>query len=878
MSQQRFHLPTPPAEPPSASFPVFAVLAPVVGALVLFAILQTPYVLLFAVLSPIIAVASAVDQRIAKRRHARRELERFEARAAKLRVVVDEFIAQRTEAERNAHPEPRLLLERDRRHPDRWRWQGGQLPIAVGIGELGGTLAIDEPTDLEGPQRDLFDGLQERYAARRGPVVLDAAEGIGVYGGTMIALAIARGIVAALLEAIPPEDVTVVAPEGQEWSWLTAGAHTVLRSSADDCDVVRVLTDSGDFTVAIAAASDRLPRECRIRLPAEAADAPVMPYALALHEATAHAQLLAEAASAAGFQKAGDLPARVELTQLVEQHGNGPPRSLRARFLVGHEPLDIDLVADGPHAVVGGTTGSGKSELLVSWVSALASSYSSEQLNVLLVDFKGGASFAGLAGLRHCVGLMTDLDEAGALRAIHSLRSELRYRERVLAEAGARSVDESDVLPRLVVVVDEFAAMLQELPDLHGLFVDIAARGRSLGVHLILCTQRPADAVRDALMTNCGLRICLRVNDESDSRAVVGTGDAAKIPLAARGRCVVQVSGRARVPAQSAIADEACIAALVEASATGPRPRAPYLPPLPAAIRAADLNAGARSDAVIFAVADRPAEQSQDAVQWASEDGSVIIVGGAGCGKSTLAARFAEVPAAVFVQDIEALWDVIDDPVDAAAVVIDDLDLLLMQAGDEHAHDLVAGLGRRMREGRGAGRAFVITARRANGAIASLQGLAETQIVMRMPTRQEHLLADAEGAYDPHLQPGGGWLLGERIQAVLPDKQPEPLPGRRERFELTRCAVVAGRVDELPVQLADAVRPGQVGDVIVGSPTQWEQAWGSLDAAAADRPVIAIDVTDRQLRSLWRTAVQLPICRGRGQWLIRDGRAVRIEL
>ena len=878
MSQPRFHLPAPPADPAPTGFPVFAVLAPVIGALVLFAILQTPYVLLFAILSPVIAVASAIDQRIAKRRHTRHELAKFEAKSAKLRAVVSEFIAKRSRAEHDSHPEPRSLLGRDRRHPDRWRWQGGELQIAVGVGVVGGSLPIDEPTDLEGPARELFDQLQENYAGRRGPVVLDAREGIGIFGSPVAAMAIARGVVVQLLESIPPQDVTVVAPDDPAWAWIASGAHTVLRSDADDCQVVRVLTDAGDFTVATAKSSEHLPRECRIRLPADAADPAVLPYALAEHDAAAHARLLSQAAQAAGMHKAGDLPARVELEHLLANQRDGAPGTLRARFLASTEPVDVDLVTDGPHAVVGGTTGSGKSELLVSWVAALASAYSSSVLNVLLVDFKGGASFAGLEDLRHCVGLMTDLDEAGALRAIESLKSELRHRERVLAEAGVRSIEETDVLPRLVVVVDEFAAMLQELPDLHGLFVDIAARGRSLGVHLILCTQRPADAVRDALMTNCGLRICLRVNDEGDSHAVVGSGEAAKIPLAARGRCIVQVSGKARVPAQSAIAGKGCIAALVEASKAGPHPRLPYRPPLAATITPEQVTAKARNGGVVFAVADRPAQQRQDAVQWAPTDGSVVVVGGAGCGKTSLAARLSEVPAAVFVNDVEALWDVVDDPADASVIVIDDLDLLLMQAGDDHAHDLVTGLARRMREGRSVGRAFVITARRANGPIASLQGLAERHIVMRMPTRQEHLLADASGAYDPDLQPGGGWLVGERIQAVLPTAKPQPLAGRRVRHDFTRCAIVAARPDGLPIALEHTVGPGQVGDIMFGTPGQWEQAWGALDAAAADRPIIALDVTDRQLRSLWRTAVQLPICQGRGQWLIRDGRAVRLEL
>ena len=881
MTSQRFHLPAAPADPPSASFPVFAVLAPVVGALVMFAILQTPYVLLFAVLSPLIAIASTVDGRMTRRRHRRRESARFDARAKRLREVIDEHAESMLEENARLRPEARALLQRDDRHPDRWRWKGGALTASLGIGPLGESIPIDEPQELEGPQRDLFEALQSEHRQRRGAVAIDIAEGLGLYGDPVAAQAIARSVLAQVLEAVPPEDAAIMAPETAEWNWLTEGAHRTVRAADDDsCTVIRVLTESGDFTIATAAERESLPRECRVRLPASLAgidtdEGAVLPFALSRHDAAAHARLLSTAARAAGMQSAGSLPTAVDLSDLLGS-GPGPQGRLAARFLVGQSPLELDIVADGPHAVVGGTTGSGKSELLIAWVCALADAYTSAELNVLLVDFKGGASFAGLEGLQHCVGLMTDLDEAGALRAIESLRSELRRRERVLAEQGVRSIDETRALPRLLVVVDEFAAMLQELPDLHRLFVDIAARGRSLGVHLVLCTQRPADAVRDALLTNCGLRICLRVNDDADSATVVGVADAARIPLEARGRCVVQVSGRTRVTAQAALAGPEAIAATVERSKQGPKPRRPYLPPLPQVIEARDVTATAREGGVVFAVADRPAQQRQDAVQWAPADGSVLVLGGAGSGKTTLASRFAQARGAVFVNDVEALWDVLDDPADASVIVVDDLDLLLMQAGDEHAHDITTALARRMRESSGRQRAFVIAARRTNGAIANVAGLAELQIVMRMPTRQEHMLADASGEFDARMQPGGAWLLGERVQVVRPSQQPTPLPAARRRFDFSRCAVVTGHPESLPVDLSRAVSPGGVGDLVVGTPSQWEQAWGSLDAMAAERPVVLADVTDRQLRSLWRSAVRLPICQGAGRWLVSSGRATRL--
>src|SRR5690606_26247863 len=141
----------------------------------------------------------------------------------------------------------------------------------------------------------------------------------------------------------------------------------------------------------------------------------------------------------------------------------------------------------------------------------------------------------------------TDLDPSAARRALESLRAELRHRERRLADAGVRAIDEltpgAEPLPRLVVIVDEFAAMIGDFADLHALFADIAARGRSLGVHLVLCTQRPAGVLRDSVMANCTLRISLRVNNAADSSAVIGTPDAAALPARPLGRAIVSVAG-----------------------------------------------------------------------------------------------------------------------------------------------------------------------------------------------------------------------------------------------------------------------------------------------------------------------------------------------
>lgn len=218
-------------------------------------------------------------------------------------------------------------------------------------------------------------------------------------------------------------------------------------------------------------------------------------------------------------------------------------RDLRAT--VGMDPrgfATISLVADGPHALVAGTTGSGKSELLRSWVLALAAEYSPRTLTFLFIDYKGGAAFHSCTELPHCVGLVTDLSGSLVTRALTSLRAELHRREEILARAGVKDIASlaaiapTDCPPSLVIVVDEFAALARETPHFVDELIDIAARGRSLGLHLILATQRPAGVVSDRIRANASLRIALRLADRSDSFDVLGTGEAAEIHSLARGR------------------------------------------------------------------------------------------------------------------------------------------------------------------------------------------------------------------------------------------------------------------------------------------------------------------------------------------------------
>lgn len=223
-------------------------------------------------------------------------------------------------------------------------------------------------------------------------------------------------------------------------------------------------------------------------------------------------------------------------------------------------PFAVDLRTDGPHGLVAGTTGSGKSELLQSLIASLAAGNRPDEMTFVLVDYKGGAAFKDCAHLPHTVGMVTDLDGHLTTRALESLGAELRRREHQLADAGAKDIDDyvaartehDPPMPRLLLVIDEFAAMVAELPDFVTGLVDIARRGRSLGVHLLLATQRPAGVVSAEIKSNTNLRIALRVTDGGDSQDVIESDLAAQIDPSVPGRAYARTGHSQLVPFQSA--------------------------------------------------------------------------------------------------------------------------------------------------------------------------------------------------------------------------------------------------------------------------------------------------------------------------------------
>jgi S-DNA-T family DNA segregation ATPase FtsK/SpoIIIE len=348
----------------------------------------------------------------------------------------------------------------------------------------------------------------------------------------------------------------------------------------------------------------------------------------------------------------------------------------------------LDLRAQGPHALVGGTTGSGKSEFLQAWVLGMAAAHSPDRVTFLFVDYKGGAAFADCVDLPHCVGLVTDLSPHVGGRALAALRAALRHREHLLAAAGAKDLlameraGDPRTPPALVIVVDEFAALVQEVPEFVDGVVDVAQRGRSLGLHLILATQRPAGVIKDNLRANTNLRIALRMADEHDSTDVLGSPMAAQFDPRVPGRGAVRtgpgrlamfqtgyVGGRSdAAPAAPAVSietltfgpgepwvlaprpgpqaehpdgptDAARVVATLGAAARRagvPAPRRPWLPELPTVLPL-DLTSERDDATLALGMIDVPTEQAQvPFLHRPEQDGTLAVFGTTASGRSTV--------------------------------------------------------------------------------------------------------------------------------------------------------------------------------------------------------------------------------------------------
>ncbi|MEA3501939.1 MAG: FtsK/SpoIIIE domain-containing protein, partial [Actinomycetota bacterium] len=485
--------------------------------------------------------------------------------------------------------------------------------------------------------------------------------------------------------------------------------------------------EQGVHLLWVAASTERLPAACRTFLEVDPATGegktgyvrsgegvvPVELEPLSPDEAMAFARALSPVVDAGALLlDQSDLPHAVSFLALtglgiandpteVVEHWRGSnsipepdapklKRDSTLRSLVGQGISDryyLDLRTQGPHALVGGTTGSGKSEFLQSWILGMAAAHSPARVNFLLIDYKGGTAFADCVNLPHSVGLVTDLSPHLVRRALTSLKAELKRREHILNAHGAKDLLDmekhrhADTPPSLVIVVDEFAALVGEVPEFVDGIVDVAQRGRSLGLHLILATQRPSGVIKGSLRANTNLRVALRIADEEDSNDVVGSAIAASFDPSLPGRAVAKTGPGRLAGFQTAYvgghttskpppppidvrempfglglsweepeeespastdAGPKDITRMVKTIRAAndvvalPPARKPWLPELSATYRLERLPTPRNDEELVYGVIDRPEDQEQPVVAFEPDrDGNMVVYGTGGSGKST---------------------------------------------------------------------------------------------------------------------------------------------------------------------------------------------------------------------------------------------------
>lgn len=597
-------VPPPPSRPQKGTLPWAAAAVPMVVGVGIALALRRPEYLLFAIASPLAVLANHAVARVAARRRMaaatavhERELEEVEGRLARAIAAEERDLRERAP---DAASTLLTVLLPGRRLWERRPGDADFLRLRVGC--------RDQPSGVH-----VEGGRTADRIARLVPQCIDLTTEavVGITGAVAVTDGVLRWLVAQLSAHHAPRDLSLVilgVDADPDWAWVRWLPHLRLEPS-DLPDLVRTRGEQGAsgppaivvivrgyadvsrtmhladlmtqgpkvgvHVVCSAAVDGELPDEARVvvttstrgaqgslagagyRVESMLLEQVSVPWALRC------ARGLAPFKDAAGDEAAA-IPEDVRLLDLIGHQlrttdvidgWRSPSRRTTAMLGVTADgPLSLDLTADGPHVLVAGMTGSGKTGLLQTLIASLAIAQHPDRLNFVLIDYKGDSAFQDCARLPHVVGKVTDLTPPLVERALISLRAELARRKVLLAETAVSDIDgyvelsvrepSRPTLPRLVLVIDEFAELARELPDFIDGLVSIAQLGRSLGVHLVLATQRPSGVLSPAIRANTNIRIALRVADPADSVDVVGSADASTIPAGRPGRGCLRVGGR----------------------------------------------------------------------------------------------------------------------------------------------------------------------------------------------------------------------------------------------------------------------------------------------------------------------------------------------
>lgn len=768
-------LPAKPSELEGYPFPWAQVIAPIVIAGAIAFLFRRPEAMLFALMSPVLAMSSTITYKRRNTRRSEKQEATYRQELAEANDRIATAAAREWENMRRWFPDPAALAD-IATGPCRRLWERREhdldaATLRVGVADRMASIKITSRGGETPPNPPLI---------RRLPVAVDLAEAgvLGVAGPTSTARSVARWLLMQLATLRSPRDLQVAllteSSTADDWDWIRwlpqarlgepqlplalVGNDKMTREErvkellkmldarleAAREDNVELFTPSvvvvfdgvralrsmpgvprllkegpavGLYAIGIDTDANRLAEEGRAELVVDADDPAVaslyvdsedpVPDILLDQVDSAWSDEVARALAPirdAGGEEEAVIPssvryvdlAGIDLDRVDDIAGRWLMGGRTTEALVGQSldgPFTLDLKKDGPHALVAGTTGSGKSEFLQTLVLSLAVNNRPAAMNFVLVDYKGGSAFADCEQLPHTVGMVTNLDGHLTERALASLDAELKRREQALKRLASPDVDaawESDPdgaaaggLARLVIVIDEFAELVQELPDFVKGLIRIARVGRSLGVHLILATQRPAGVVSPEMRSNTGLRVALRMEDKNDSAEVLEAPHAASISRSTPGRGYVRTGASATLTAfqtarvagrrkgavdsipppvadlvswnrlgyppprrhQDSEATEAtdlrALVSLIGEAARRldePAPTSPWLPPLPAVFRLPPPAASMRKDIepVVFGVEDLPSDQAQPTATYdVVNGGHLIIAGSARSGRST---------------------------------------------------------------------------------------------------------------------------------------------------------------------------------------------------------------------------------------------------
>ena len=545
------------------------------------------------------------------------------------------------------------------------------------------------------------------------------------------------------------------------------------------------------------------------------------------------------------------------------------PDDRRALWLqVGSGEKPIDLVAHGPHGLVWGQTGSGKSVAVQAMVVSMARRYSPEQLGFVGIDFKGGAALAPLAVLPHWRGLLTDLHPGRSDRVARSLRAEIRRREETFADAGVSTWADytgSEDMPRILIVVDEAGVVAEVGPELLSVLSDVATRGRSLGLHLLLSTQRASSLPRHSLAkTAC--RQCLTVTEtdeaasflpevprhlvsrlvESDPGIILGRGPQGTYRL-------IQVR-----PVSGGDIQEVC--SLWDRGSL----RQLWQGELPTRVTAEEISPTPLApDQYLLGLADDPDRQCQEAFTWVPRrDGPLVVVGEDGSGHTNALMALGE---QAHHRSVSVLWlpgrpDLLVHALStvrarvrertAIVILLDRLDRVLQGCPPDTAGYVADQLGQLSVE-LGSGNplgGLVVSHGTTGGVLTALQRWSATTALLRHRQKETWSLNGGQTALHEHnAEPGRAAIGNMAVQWVVSGS-----PG--EGHLPSGIGDIRGRPEGTPV--ISAVDLSGVEGVIPAGQT--EARWREIQGALATSGIVMVGLEPAVMRQLAGPGVRVP--------------------